>query len=94
MTAPLHDVVAVQVLGHYQLRLSFDDGLVGDVDLSHLRELGGVFVPLRDPAVFGQARVDPEIGTVVWPTGVDLAPEVLYEKAAANPVPGLSAATG
>ncbi|MBO0833710.1 MAG: DUF2442 domain-containing protein, partial [Actinobacteria bacterium] len=35
-----------------RLRLTFTDGLVGDVDLSHLRELGGVFSPLREPAFF------------------------------------------
>jgi hypothetical protein len=31
-------------------------------------------------------RVDPEIGTVTWPNGVDLAPEVLHEQAAAHPI--------
>ena len=94
MTTPLHDVVAVEVLGHYQLRLTFEDGLVGDVDLTHLREWDGVFIPLRDPDVFSQVKVDPEIGTITWPNGVDLAPEVLYERAAANPLPGLNTATG
>jgi hypothetical protein len=86
MPAPLCDVSAVEILGHYQLRLTFSDGLVGDVDLSHLGKLGGVFTPLRDPAFFAQVRLDPEIGTITWPGGVDLAPEVLYERAAAHPV--------
>jgi len=86
MPAPLHDVSEVEVLGHYRLRLTFSDGLVGDVDLSHLRELGGVFTPLRDPAFFAQVRVDREIGTITWPGGTDLAPEVLYERAAAHAV--------
>jgi len=85
MAPPLYDVVAVEVLGHFRLRLTFEDGLVGDVDLSHLGNPGGVFESLQDPAVFSQARIDPEIGTVTWPAGVDLAPEVLYDKAAANP---------
>jgi len=85
MGGPLFDVTAVEVLGHYRLRLTFTDGLVGDVDLSHLAELGGVFTPLHDPAVFAQARVDPDIGTVTWPGGADLAPEVLHDKAAAHP---------
>jgi hypothetical protein len=30
--------------------------------------------------------VDPEIGTITWPGGVDLAPEVLYERAAEHPI--------
>jgi hypothetical protein len=86
MPVPLHDVSGVEVIGHYRLRLTFSDGLVGDVDLSHLRDQGGVFVPLRDSAFFAQVRVDPEIGTVTWPGGVDLAPEVLYERAAAHAI--------
>jgi hypothetical protein len=82
----LHDVCDVEVLGHYRLRLTFSDGLVGDVDLSHLREREGVFTALGDPAFFAQVGVDPEIGTITWPNGADLAPEVLYERAAAHPL--------
>jgi hypothetical protein len=84
----LHDVTDVEVLDHYLLRLTFSDGLTGEVDLSHLRDWAGVFVLLRDPAVFAQVRVDPEIGTITWPNGADLAPEVLHERASAHPVRG------
>lgn len=54
----------------------------------------GVFIALRDPAYFAQVRVDAEIGTITWPNGADLAPEVLYDRAAAHPVrqPGRAAA--
>ncbi|MFI4992098.1 MAG: DUF2442 domain-containing protein [Solirubrobacterales bacterium] len=41
---------------------------------------------LADQAFFAQVRVDPEIGTVVWPNGVDMATETLYEKACERPV--------
>jgi hypothetical protein len=85
-SAPVYDVIDVQVLGHYRLRLTFADGLVGDVNLSHLRTSGGVFEPLRDSGYFSQVTVDPELGTVVWPSGADLAPEVLYKRAAGHPV--------
>ena len=37
-----------------------------------------VFQPLRDPAFFAQVVVDPEMGTIAWPNGADLAPEFLY----------------
>ncbi|MDX6390105.1 MAG: hypothetical protein QOJ73_1168 [Streptosporangiaceae bacterium] len=94
MLAALHDVTEVQVLGHYRLRLTFSDGLVGDVDLSHLRSRSGVFESLRDPECFAQVRVDPEIGTITWPGGVGLAPEVLYERASAHPVATSRQATG
>ena len=84
MITSLHDVCDVEVLSHYRLRLTFSDGLVGDVDLSHLEDRAGVFTPLHDAAFFAQVRVDPEIGTITWPNGADLAPEVLYERAAAH----------
>ena len=58
----------------------FSDGLVGEMDL--LPELyGEVFEPLRDPAFFAQVRVDPELGTIVWPNGADFSPEYLYRRA-------------
>ena len=39
---------------------------------------------LRDPARFREFRVDAELRTLVWPNGADLAPEGLYERAAAS----------
>lgn len=50
-----------------------------------LGEREGVFTPLHDPGYFAQVRVDPEVGAISWPNGADLAPEVLYERAAAHP---------
>jgi hypothetical protein len=94
MLAALHDVTDLQVLGHYRLRLTFSDGLVGDVDLSQLRYRGGVFESLRDPGCFAEVRVDPETGTITWPSGADLAPEVLYERASAHPVAASRQAAG
>ena len=94
MPTALHDVTDVQVLGHYRLRLTFSDGLIGDVDLSHLGRRGGVFESLRDPECFAQVRLDPEVGTITWPGGADLAPEVLYERASAHPVTASRQAAG
>ncbi len=95
MITSLHDVCDVQVLGHFRLRLTFSDGLIGDVDLSYLSGQEGVFTALHDPAYLAQVRVDAEIGTVAWPNGADLAPEVLYERATAHPIqPPGQAATG
>ncbi len=76
----LVDVIAVEVLGDYCLRLTFADGTVGDVEFQ-TREWGGVFEPLRDPTYFARVRVDPELGTIAWPDGADMASEPLYEEA-------------
>jgi hypothetical protein len=32
----------------------------------------------KDPDYFARVSVDPEAGTVVWPNGLDLAPDVLH----------------
>ena len=76
----LVDVSSVEVIGDHRLRLTFDDGVVGDIDFAG-RKWRRVFEPLADQAFFAQVRVDPEIGTVVWPNGVDMAPETLYKLA-------------
>jgi hypothetical protein len=69
-------VSAVEPLDGYVLRLRFSDGSTSDFDLE--RELWGpVFEPLRDPELFRQVAVDDELGTIVWPNGADMDPDVL-----------------
>ncbi len=73
----LPHVTGVEVVGDHRLRLTFEDGVDGEVDLSGW-EWRGVFEPLADPAYFGQVELDEELGTTVWPNGADLAPETLH----------------
>jgi Protein of unknown function (DUF2442) len=70
-------VTSVKPLDDFRLRLAFTDGLVREVDLSG--DLWGQMAePLQDPDYFRQVRVDTELGTVVWPNGYDLDPDVLH----------------
>ena len=70
-------ITAVKPLSGSRLRLTFTDGLIREVDLSG--DLWGPMAePLQDPDYFGQVRVDPELGTIVWPNGYDLDPDVLH----------------
>ena len=78
-------VVGVAVVGDQLLRLLFSDGTAGDVDFSAERWTG-VLAPLSDPGYFAKVTVDQEAGTIVWPGGIDLAPEPLYEQAKAHPL--------
>ncbi len=65
-------------LRDYVLWLRFNDGAEGEIDLRG--ELTGeVFGPLTDIEQFKRFRVDPELQTVVWDSGADLAPKFLYE---------------
>jgi len=67
-----------EVCGRNLLRLVFNDGTRKVVDVAPLLE-GPVLRPLRDPAYFARATLDPVCGTVVWPNGADFAPEALHE---------------
>lgn len=77
---PLVRVTEVEVLDDHELRLSFEDGTVGDVSFED-DEWRGVFAPLRDAKEFAKVSVDREVGTIVWPGGQDMAPEPLYQEA-------------
>lgn len=68
----------VTPLPGYRLRLSFNTGEAGEVDLSGELD-GAVFEPLRDPALFATAHQHPIMRTVAWANGADLAPEFLLE---------------
>jgi hypothetical protein len=72
-------LVEARYVRDFVIWLRFSDGVEGEVDLAG--ELGGpIFEPLRDPAYFRSFTVSPELHTLVWPNGADLAPEFLRER--------------
>jgi hypothetical protein len=86
------DITAVEVPRHGTLRITFADGLEGEVDvLGRMR--GPVFERARTRVGFVEVRIDTELGTVCWPGGADLAPDTLYERirTGAWPVQGRAA---
>jgi len=70
-------VVDVEHLGDLRLRLTFTDGLVRELDFDAVLD-GGVFAPLREQILFAQVSLDTVAGTIAWPNGVDLDPDVLH----------------
>lgn len=83
----LKDIVAVEPRDDHTLHLRFEDGVEGVVGVRDLVPFLGVFAPLRDQAYFSQVRVNPELGSIEWPNGADLDPDVLYAKVAGIPEP-------
>lgn len=69
-------VVEVECIGARQLRVTFTDGLVRELDFAGV--LIGIFQSIDDDASFAEARVDSVAGTVSWPGGLDLDPDVLH----------------
>ncbi len=72
-------VTEAEYLHDYVIRVRFNDGSEGEVDLHDELE-GEVFGALRDVEMFKRFRVDPEIETIVWENGADLAPEYLRQR--------------
>ena len=72
------DVVTLDFGPDYVLEVKFDDGAERTIDFEPIL-LGPLFGPLRDLRSFRQAKVDDDLGTIVWPTGADIDPGVLYD---------------
>ena len=75
------DVVKVNVLNPKVLELFFEDGTMGVINIEEIvGEFNNIFEPLLDPVYFSMVKVDPILGTIVWPNGADICPDVLYAK--------------
>jgi hypothetical protein len=74
----LKDIIKAKALKDFHLYLEFEDGAKGEVDIRKLVKFKGVFEPLKDETFFAKVAVNPEWGTVFWPNGADLDPDVLY----------------
>ncbi len=72
------DVTEVELIEGYTVWLKFDDNSERTVDLTRFIERGGIFAEIAVPDKFAEVYVDEMAGTIVWPNGADLAPEVLH----------------
>lgn len=77
-------VTEVEALEGYCLRLTFNDGVVREIDASFLLR-GPLGKELRDPDHFRQVRVGDEPRTIVWPNGLDPDPDLLHGDFAPTP---------
>ena len=83
----MHRVTEVHCVDDHSLALVFDDGASGVVDVEQLTRFEGLYGPLRNSTVFLAARLDEHRGTVHWPNGADLDPEVLHCLVTGRPLP-------
>jgi hypothetical protein len=68
-------VKALQPLPDYRLLLTFENGEMREFDAKPYLDRG-VFVRLKNPALFGLAKV--VAGSVEWPGELDLSYDTLY----------------
>ena len=78
MKHAIHSVEAVAVVAPYTVRVRFEDDTTQTINLEPLLR-GELYGPLRDPVLFNQVRVDPEVHTIVWPNGADFDPATLHD---------------
>ncbi|HET9210432.1 MAG TPA: DUF2442 domain-containing protein [Thermoanaerobaculia bacterium] len=82
----LKDIVEARATGGFRIFIRFEDGVSGEIDLDKLIDFRGVFEPLQRPEEVAKVRVDPETGTICWPNGADLDPDVLYAELTGEPM--------
>ncbi len=74
----LHTVKKVEYLNGYKLKVVFNDGKAKIVDFTtRLQKAKNMFLPLKDVEYFKKVAADGT--TLVWPNGLDLCPDVLYD---------------
>lgn len=78
MLHPIARVATVQQVAPATLHIQFDDGTVQVIDVTPVLH-GPIYGALRDPALFAQVLVDPEVATLVWPNGADFDPAILHD---------------
>ena len=78
MTHPIYRVCSFEKLALYTLRIRFDDETEQIIDFRPVLA-GEIYGPLRDPSLFNQVQIDPEVCTLVWPNGADFDPATLHD---------------
>ena len=70
-------VTEARYLNAYCIEVAFNNGKKGIADLVDVLK-GPVFESLKSPEAFASFKVDPDLETIVWENGADLAPEYIY----------------
>jgi len=66
----------VRALPRYKLWVRYEDGVEGEVDLSHY--VGkGIFSAWKDPSFFESAHIAPH-GSIAWNEDIELCPDSIY----------------
>ncbi len=79
------DVIAVKCLDGFRLLLTFEGDERREFDMAEFQPFDSVFEALKDAEFFRRVHVEPELGTIVWPNGADLCPDVPYEPSVVLP---------
>ena len=83
----LHEIIQAKWIKDYMVELTFSNLRKGRVDFK--KYLGkGIFKEFLKVEKFKRFKVDVELGTLCWPNGADIAPEVLYREVVSDKLSG------
>jgi hypothetical protein len=72
-------IIKCEARPNYHVWIRFNDGLEGEIDLSHLVGLG-VFKAWEDISFFNSIHIDPISHTLAWGEDIELDSYVLYDE--------------
>lgn len=78
MNHAIYRVESFEIIGPYQLRVKFNDGVEMSIDFLPVLA-GELYSPLRDLEIFNRVKIDKEVRTLVWPNGADFDPATLHD---------------
>ena len=83
----LIDVTDVRPIENRILHLTFADGLQAVINMDDIiQSYTGIFTKLKEDDYFRQVSISSDLGTIVWPNGADVCPDVLYSFASGRPI--------
>lgn len=74
----IYRVIHFEIIKDYIIHLVFEDETEQTINFEPILS-GPVFGPLKDKTLFAQVKLEKNFGTLEWPNGADIAPEVLYD---------------
>jgi len=80
----IYRVVSFEKIAPFNLKVTFDDGTSQVIDFGPFLK-GDLYGPLKDPTLFDQVQIDPEVHTLVWPNGADFDPAILHNWPESSP---------
>ncbi|MBU0629475.1 MAG: DUF2442 domain-containing protein [Candidatus Margulisbacteria bacterium] len=66
------------------MKIKFENGREGIFSLRKYLDHKGVFSKLNDLNYLKSFYVNPDLGTICWPDGLDIAPERIYSEVEKN----------
>ena len=72
-------IIKAVPLEGYRLKIRFRTGEEGIFDMNNWLD-GPIYSKLRDRDMFNHVAIDEIAGTICWPNGIDVCPDVVYEQ--------------